>query len=151
KLVATAGTTFEPVQEGDKQSVLRHSTIKVWDANTGELKKSLGEEKNTQIRAIAFSPDSVTLAIATWTTDKGKDDHVISLLDAETLELKHKIDINHAGLRAVTGWTALAFSPDGKRLALGAYERKKLEGGKEEAGSCVKLWDVQNKKLIEAK
>jgi WD40 repeat protein len=44
-------------------------------------------------------------------------------------------DINLAG---VFGWSALAFSPDGKRLALGGSQ----------GGYCVQLWDLQNKKLL---
>ncbi len=61
------------------------------------------------------------------------------LLDAKTLELKHKID--ETLFPGVRGWNALAFSPDGKRLA--------VAGLAEEA--FVKLWDVEKQKLIEGK
>src|SRR5205807_173371 len=69
KIVATAGLTYELIEgKKDDPSVLArfspNSTIKLWDARPGELKRSLDEEKNTQITAISFSPDGKTVAIA---------------------------------------------------------------------------------------
>jgi WD40 repeat protein len=59
----------------------------------------------------------------------------VRLVDAETWELKDKLDLDGSVM-------ALAFSPDGKRLALG--------GGSylAENGSFVQLWDVEKKKRI---
>src|SRR5262249_57145851 len=72
KMVATVGIVYEIVEftDGDGKltgsgGVIPHSTIKFWDATTGELKRSLGEEKDTYIAAIAFSADGKTAAIST--------------------------------------------------------------------------------------
>src|SRR5262249_28683821 len=72
KILATIGIVYESVefrdgggQLTDSGGVIPHSTIKLWDATTGKLKRSLGEEKDTYIAAIAFSPDGKTAAIST--------------------------------------------------------------------------------------
>jgi len=68
KTLATVGTTYEWVeiqQQGQPQkSQIRNCTVKLWDAATGELKRSLGEEKHTTLWALSFSPDRKTAAIA---------------------------------------------------------------------------------------
>src|SRR5262245_61958593 len=53
KTVVTVGWAFEVV---DKVRV-PSSTVKLWDATTGELKLSLPEEKGIAISALALSPD----------------------------------------------------------------------------------------------
>jgi RNA polymerase sigma factor (sigma-70 family) len=72
KILATIGIVYESVEfrDGGGQltesgGVIPHSTIKLWDATTGELKRSLGEEKDTFINAIAFSADGKAAAIST--------------------------------------------------------------------------------------
>ena len=91
-----------------------NGTVKLWDARTGELKRALDEEKEGS-PVIAFSRD--LLAIGLY--GKSKE---VRLLDAKTLEVKHRIDETH--LPGLFGWWSshgppqLAFSPDGKRLAI---------------------------------
>ena len=119
-----------------------NGTVKLWDARTGDLRRALNEEKDCN-PAIAFSRD--LLAISLHKTRE------VRLLDAKTLELKHTIDESHVpdlfgslpslGFSSTT--TLLAFSPDGKRLALAGST---LCDGFE---PFLKLWDVEKHKLIE--
>jgi RNA polymerase sigma factor (sigma-70 family) len=144
KLLVTVGIVYEIVEftdaDGkptDKGAIWPNSTIKLWDATTGQLKRSLAEEKHTYIAAIALSPDGKTAAVS---TSKHHEDPLkfiteVRVLDAQTWELKHKVDV--AGFASV-----LAFSPDGARLALGGRSRLA------ENGSFVKLWDVAQGKMI---
>jgi hypothetical protein len=71
KILATVGIVYETAEftDGDGKptdsgGVIPHSTIKLWDATTGQLKRSLGEEKDTYIAAIALSADGKTAAIS---------------------------------------------------------------------------------------
>jgi hypothetical protein len=140
KVVATVGTTYESVEVRDsegknpRKAQAQRSTIKLWDARTGEFRGSLGDEKKTHITAIAFSPDKKMAAIAVSNAvERGSWE--VRLVDAKTWELKRKLGGDGLVL-------ALAFSPDGKRLASGGTSHLV------DKGSFVKLWDVQNEKLI---
>jgi RNA polymerase sigma factor (sigma-70 family) len=135
-VVATVGITFE-VREGKGKngpvkSHMANSTVKLWDAKTGALKKSLGEEKETNIQAIALSPDKKRAAIAGSHIGGGGD--FVRILDSETWVVKQELD-------EVPGVDHLAFSPDGKTLAMGGNNCFAKNG------SFVKLWDVQKEKL----
>ncbi|MCI0379869.1 MAG: WD40 repeat domain-containing protein, partial [Gemmataceae bacterium] len=138
EVVATIGTTFDLVEKGDSKSLVPSDTVKLWDPGTGKLKGSVPEEKYTSISALAFSPDKETVVIASGRSYEREIPEVeVRLLDAKTLKLKHKV--SHVSFGVVFRWSAVAFSPDGKRLAL---------AGRDEGGYCVKLWDVKNVKLI---
>ena len=153
--VVTVGFAFEVAERAgfggqDPQKVLvPNSTIKLWDAKTGELKRSLGEEKGTLIRTLTLSPDRKTAVIATikFTDKDGKPlggsrgTEEVRLMDTEKWELKRKVDSDDIDGNLVY---AVAFSPDGKTLAMGGASPR-VEGG-----CFVKLWDVQKEKLISA-
>ena len=102
--------------------------VKLWDATTGEEKETLDKDRGAW--RLAFSPDGAYLA---WTTldDKLhfwdlKTDKAADLLRGEAMEAQH-----------------VAFSPDGKRLALGVNHSTLLgEWGE------VQIWDVQTAKLL---
>ncbi len=89
--------------------------VKLWDTDTGELKRTLITGEEVDSVSVAFSPDGQTLACGS-----GRD---IRLLDVETGELKQT-------LKGVADIYSIAFSPDGKTLACGSEDR------------TVRLWDV---------
>lgn len=82
--------------------------------------KSL-QPHSDDIQAVAFSPDSVTLATAS---------KEIKLIDTKTWDVKAVLGTH----RDYVG--ALAFSPDGKILASGGWDR------------VVKLWEVESGKEL---
>jgi RNA polymerase sigma factor (sigma-70 family) len=145
KSVVTVGKTFEVEERNytDKDGnvvtykvFIVHSTIKLWDAKTGKMKKLLGQEKRTDFRSIALSPDKKRVAISgMWVGKKGEDSNFVRLLDAETGKVKQEVD-------EVPRWVhALAFSPDGNTLAMGGVSDRA------EQGSWIKLWDVRGEKM----
>lgn len=153
--VVTVGVTYEvgEIKLGDEAAkyLVPNSTIKLWDAATGELKRSLGEEKGVLIRAFAQSPDRKTAVVTTikFTDENGKPlggsrgTEELRLMDAEKWEMKRKIDsdgFDGPGVRALV--YAVAFSPDGKTLAMGGASPR-VKGG-----CFLKLWDVQKEKRI---
>ena len=91
-------------------------TVKLWDADTGEIKRTLKAE-TSDVLSVAFSPDGKTLASGSW-------DKTVKLWDPRTGELKKTLN-GHAG-----GVNSVAFSPDGKTLASGSWDK------------TVKLWDA---------
>src|SRR5262249_34893617 len=123
------------------------STVKLWHARTGKMKRSLGTEK-AFVHDIAFSPDGKTVAVVVFKLpekmysryvqtagepppDVGRPE--VRMVDAETWALKRTVPIEGAV-------QSLAFSPDGKTLAFGGNSDRVV------GGSYVKLWDVQNEK-----
>jgi RNA polymerase sigma factor (sigma-70 family) len=146
KILATIGIVYETVaftdadgKPTDSGGVIPHSTIKLWDATTGKLKRSLGEEKDTYIAAIAFSADGKTAAVSTskHVLTKQPNNPIrceteVRVMDAETWALKHKVKTDGFA-------SALAFSRDGMCLAL---------GGNRNHIAFVRLWDVQKQKMM---
>jgi len=156
--VVTVGWAYEVVEvteiEGQKPRKIRvpKSTVKLWDATTGELKRSLGEEKGMAINALALSPDRKTAVVTAikFAHENGKPSvgslgMEVRLMDAEKWELKRKVDAD--ALDSLWGpgrflVQAVAFSPDGKTLALGGANARA------EGGCFLTLLDIQKNKLI---
>jgi len=144
KTVATVGITYEAIEVKDtkeaKDQLIRNTTVRIWDAATGKLQKSLGVEKHTYITAVGFSPDGRTVAVTAAKPAKAGsvdlNNVTLRLLDAETWALKREV-------KSDGFLTALAFSSDGKRLAFGGGNSRITENG-----SFVKLWDVEKAKEI---
>lgn len=131
EFVATVGVT----RDGETNT----STVKLWDTRTGKLKRALDEVKDSHLE-LALSRDFLAIGVNGKLQDTDpRGPREVWLLDAKTLELKHKIDENL--VPGVANWSALAFSPDGKRLAVAGFAE----------GAFVKLWDVEKQKLIEGK
>ena len=84
------------------------STVRLWDAKTGQHKATLTGHTGT-VRSVAFSPDGDTLA-------SGSIDNTVRLWDAKT-------GLHKATLTGHTGQVeSVAFSPDGNTLASGSYD-----------------------------
>jgi WD40 repeat protein len=135
-MMATVGARWELVEGSGGKGLQGHCSIKLWDAKTGELKRFLGEEKKTYVRALAFSPDGKTAAyIANTYSDEGSTNAEVRIVDVDTWAVKRTVEVDGHPID-------LAFSPDGKRLAFG--------GGRApgDQGFFVKLFDVHAEKLI---
>ena len=94
----------------------RKGEVQIWRTSDRTLLRTIAGHSDC-IYAVAFSPDSATLATASY-------DKLIKLWDAQTGKeirtLKDHIDAVYA----------LAFTPDGRRLVTGAADRS------------VKIWDT---------
>jgi RNA polymerase sigma factor (sigma-70 family) len=108
----------------------RDGHVHLWDAATGkEVAVLLVGEKAWEAKA-AFSPDGKLLAA-------GSRDGQIVLSDAATGKEVRRFS------RSDEGVMALAFSPDGTRLAVGC-----INNFKEESGDLLRLWDVASGREI---
>jgi WD40 repeat protein len=126
-----------------------HMDVKLWDAKTAELIKTLGtaelmktvgEKNRHHISAIAFSPDRRHAVMAgDEVEDNRAPRHFVRLFDAKTWAIEQELEEEDA-----LGVGALAFSPDGKTLAMGGMNSTT------EDGSFVKLWDIEADKITSA-
>ncbi|VUC28464.1 unnamed protein product [Clonostachys rosea] len=89
----------------------------LWDATTGKLQHTLEPEDGSQIKAIAFSPDSKTLASAL-------SNKTVCLWDAATGKTQHTLEGHTSPVHTI------AFSPDGRLIASGSSDE------------MVRLWDT---------
>ena len=106
--------------------------IKLWDMHTSEQKLTLTTGHTKDIFCLAFSPDSKTLVSTS-------EDNTIRLWDARTGENKKVFILDSAwrndvaDWRVDSNWCGLAFSPDGRTLAVGG-------------GEIILLWDIETGK-----
>jgi hypothetical protein len=100
----------------------RDHTIKLWDAASGQLLRTLTLQEGGYVHSIAFSPDGRTLA-------SGNDDDTIKLWDAASGQLLRT-------LQSTSSVGSLAFSPDGRTLASGSLDQ------------TIKLWDAASGQLL---
>jgi RNA polymerase sigma factor (sigma-70 family) len=153
--VVTVGWTFEvaeiagPDGKNPLKALLPSSTIKLWGAKTGKLKRSLGEDKGIAISTLTLSPDRKTAVVTAikFTNEDGKPlggsrGTEVRLMDAEKWELKRKLVAEGLDAQPMPLVQAVAFSPDGKTLAMGGASSR-VKGG-----CFLKLWDVEKEKLI---
>lgn len=113
------------------------SALKIWDAETGEIRLSPGEESQTLFETIAFSPDGKTLAIGVH-AGPNNDVNSVRLIDTETGATRKAIPLR-GNVRSVV------FSPDGKTMAIGGQDRP--ESGTGPFPRTVQLWDVAQERV----
>jgi WD40 repeat protein len=101
----------------------RENTLKLWDARTGVLYRTISADM-LRLNTAAFSPDGSTIAAG---------GSRVKLWDARTGALKRVLSLGDSVTRSI------AFSPDGRRL---------LARGWEARSEFVKLWDVETGKLL---
>jgi len=97
------------------------NTIKLWDAQTGQLKQTLSGHSD-HVQSVTFSPDGKTLA-------SGDSADSVKLWEVQTGALRQSLS-GHTNIVY-----SVAFSPDGKILASGA-------------GDNTKLWEIRTGALM---
>src|SRR5439155_1498521 len=111
-------------------SISRDRTLRLWDAATGRQIRQLSEP-DCEYYALAFSPDSRTLAAATGDPLRGGHT-AVRLWDVTTGKERTRLKGHERGV------LALAFSADGRRLAsANPFEP-------------VRIWDVQTGQTVVA-
>ncbi|CCA69814.1 related to WD40-repeat protein (notchless protein) [Serendipita indica DSM 11827] len=95
------------------------STIRVWDAETGQtLGEPLRGHNKSSVNAVAFSPDGSRFVSGSW-------DNTLRLWDAETAKpLGEPLEGHEDSVNAV------AFSPDASRIASASWDK------------AIRLWDA---------
>jgi WD40 repeat protein len=107
--------------------------LQVWNARTGDLVGTLGTREQEHIRGVMFSKDGRHLASAS-------SEGVLKLWDAKRLGDKDRQQTGRVlttSARVPLAAMALAFSPDGERLAAGGEK------------NTVKIWRVQTGEVLQ--
>jgi WD40 repeat protein len=141
KLMASLASRSEKRKDDDEDARDWYSTVKVWDARTGQEIVSLGELKDTGLVALGFAPDNTTLALSFFRQiDEGAK---VELWDARKGELKRTIEMDYG--RIVPKF---AFSPDGKALAVLYAGDKGRKAAKDDLNGGLRLFDADKGKVI---
>lgn len=136
--VASAKVVFQPSDSDHIQALAasadgrwlaggRDTHILLWDAKTGKHHKTLDGQAG-QVTALAFSPDSVTLASSSDT------DGMVWLWNLSTCE--PTLIVPEAADNCII--KSLAFHPGGKLLAVGGIDWMATGG----SDGAVRLWDL---------
>jgi WD40 repeat protein len=103
--------------------VSQDKTVKLWDAQTGRLRRTLKGNKGV-VAALTCSPDGRQLATGGGVKEGDKYIPEVILWDTKTWEVKQTIPDQTSFVHT------LAFSPDGRTLAIG-NSRTHKDPGKE--------------------
>jgi WD40 repeat protein len=104
-------------------AVNHRGQVRLYDAQSGRLRVTLGNETDSAVLCGAFSPDGKTIAF-------GAVDGSVKCFDTATYGLASRL-VGH-----VDGVASLAFAPDGNTLASGGWD------------STVRLWDCDSRREV---
>ncbi|KIM74897.1 hypothetical protein PILCRDRAFT_79623, partial [Piloderma croceum F 1598] len=99
-------------------------SIRVWDAETGEMVSGPFEGHTDEVLSVAFSPDGKRIV-------SGSKDKSICVWDAETGEMVSGPFKGHT-----YGVQSVAFSPDGKWIVSGSRDKS------------IRVWDAKTSEMI---
>jgi WD40 repeat protein len=131
--------------DDEKVLVVKHrdNIIRLWDARSGKLLRSLSHNKHVRFpHPHAFSPDGRILAVAPAYPDSG----TIHLDDTATGKEQSRLVWGDS-----TDVSCLLFAPDGKYLLAAHRRRKSLKGGPPERGdeeNALRLWDGESRREV---
>lgn len=115
-------------------------TLILWDALTGEVKRSIKNDRE-RFRDVAFSPDGRTVISGSLIReghDRLSKTGTVTLWDAQTGEIRRKFNVGPSlgAFPRSGGVFSVAYSPDGKVLAAGTVS------------GTIKIWDAQTAKEL---
>jgi WD40 repeat protein len=131
KMIAVVGVGYDTKTKGIK------STLRFWDVEKREVRRSVDVECMTKLESISFSPNGQMLAVAA-TRHSGKIVDTVRLIDPETGATQKTIPLRGT-VRSVV------YSPDGKTLAIGGQDipANVLTGP---FVRTVQFWDVEKER-----
>jgi len=116
------------------------NTIEIWSTSTDELLSTLNIPGHYGSVALAFSPDGKILAdSSSWINSNSYPVADLQLWDVSSGTLIDSLDT------AATLTNGLAFSPDGKTIALGGQTS---ESSSLTNGGLIEVWNVQTESLV---
>jgi RNA polymerase sigma factor (sigma-70 family) len=122
----------------DGEGRFKGNALKLWDARTGKLLRTLVEVERW-LNSICFSPDGSAIAGTVWRREDGKQVYEVKLWDPQTGKEKATLaGANHRLHR-------IAFSPDGKLLAACSAVITPLG---QTTGGEVYLWEIKTGDLL---
>jgi WD40 repeat protein len=136
----SGATSFSP--DGNLLAMANGNEVKLWDSQTGKEMRKLKDLKGTA-NAIAFSPNSLSLAVASTKYEREDAEQFIKVIAISEVKVfdvaSGKVILR---LKDVGAVNALGFSPDGRILVAGGVLPSKT---REVAG--LKLFDFQTGKV----